>query len=531
MLCSEQGCREAKIKDDSVPKSPEKNVEKQPLISLMRKTFGRMGDKTAIIFVRGGRPETEISFGQLDLDSDLLALRFMEIGVGKGDRAIIYLPKCAQWVIAHLALQKIGAIGVPLNPAFKRHEMEFFLAETSPALAVVGIDQEETIREVDPNLALWSVDAAQPYSRPPRSECGESLPPSATADIDDPAMIIFTSGTTGRPKGAVLTQGNLGHDAQNVIGIWEIGPNDRFCHALPLFHVHGLCFGLHTCLLAGATTILLDSFDPGVVLDILSHGETTMFMGVPAMYSGLIQRRPDAEVDYSHIRLLTSGSAPLPERDFARIKAVFGKEPVEREGMSETLMNFSNPLDGVRKPGSIGLPLPHLQARIVDPKTFEEVAPGEVGEIRLKSPAITPGYWRNREETEKAFVDGWFRTGDLGRQDADGYYYLTDRIKNIIISGGENISPKEIETVLNAHDEIRESCVVGIPDATWGEAVVAAIVLMPGSSLAPDDARTFCRERLLDWKCPKTIRPLNGLPRNQMGKVLRDKVREFFIEK
>jgi len=225
---------------------------------------------------------------------------------------------------------------------------------------------------------------------------------------------------------------------------------------------------------------------------------------------------------------LTSGSAPLLEKDFTRITQAFGIEPVEREGMSETLMNFSNPLHGARKPGSIGLPLPYVRARIVDPDTFEDVPPGTVGEIWLKSPAIMPGYWHNPEETERAFEDGWFRTGDLGRRDEDGYYYLTDRIKHIIISGGENISPKEIEGVINAIEDVKESAVVGIPDEEWGETVAAAVVAKPGSTLTPEAITAVCKECLLNWKCPRTVLVVDELPKNQMGKILRDKVRDLF---
>ncbi len=303
-----------------------------------------------------------------------------------------------------------------------------------------------------------------------------------------------------------------------------------FCHALPLFHVHGLCFGLHTALLAGASIVMLDSFNPAVVLDVLSRKDTTMFMAVPTMYGRLLERRPPAKTDYSHLRLLTSGSAPLLEKDFERITRTFGNEPVEREGMSETLMNFSNPICGRRKPGSIGLPLPHLRVRIVNPDTFDDVRHGQIGEIWLKGPAITPGYWQNPGETERAFEDGWFRTGDLGRQDEDGYYYLTDRIKNIIISGGENVSPKEIEMVINSDDAVLESSVVGIPDETWGEIVAAAVVVKPGFTLTAEQIKALCRNRLLDWKCPKLILIIDSLPRNRMGKVLTDEVKRLFAQ-
>jgi acyl-CoA synthetase (AMP-forming)/AMP-acid ligase II len=232
--------------------------------------------------------------------------------------------------------------------------------------------------------------------------------------------------------------------------------------------------------------------------------------------------------DFNHIRLLASGSAPLPPREFERIHGIFGKEPVEREGMSETGMNFSNPLRGKKKPGSIGLPLPGVEVRIVDPESFKDLGRGEAGEVWLKGHNVSPGYWGKPREAEAAFVKGCFRTGDLGKMDEEGYYYITDRLKHIIISGGENISPKEVESILDRHPEISESCVVGVPDEKWGEKVAAGIVLKPGVKLSIDDIRKFCKEHLSDWKCPKEFIFLKELPRNRMGKTMKeDVVRQF----
>jgi malonyl-CoA/methylmalonyl-CoA synthetase len=304
------------------------------------------------------------------------------------------------------------------------------------------------------------------------------------------------------------------------------------CHALPLFHVHGLCFALHTALLAGAHVVMLDQFSPRRIIQTLSRKDgpvaCTVFMAVPAMYAKLMAYLGAERPDFSHMRLWTSGSAPLLPADFERILQIFGKEPVEREGMSETGMNFSNPLHGKRKPGSIGLPLPKLEVRTVDPDTGMDVRPGQTGEFWLKGPAITPGYWRKPEETEKAFEAGWFKTGDLGHMDDEGYYYLTDRIKHIIISGGENISPKEVEAVINQIDGVVESSVVGIADEKWGEKIVAAVVKMPDAGVSENQIRVHCKKHLHDWKCPKVISFVKELPRNTMGKVLKEEVKKLF---
>jgi malonyl-CoA/methylmalonyl-CoA synthetase len=277
---------------------------------------------------------------------------------------------------------------------------------------------------------------------------------------------------------------------------------------------------------------MLDQFSPQTVLDVLSRKEAgqacTVFMAVPSMYAKLLDHLGDKKPDFGHVRLWTSGSAPLLPKDFERLTRTLGKEPVEREGMSETGMNFSNPLRGVRKPGSIGLPLPDLQVRIMDPVTLQDVRAGQTGELWLKGPAVTPGYWQKPEETAKTFEKGWFRTGDLGNVDEEGYYYLTDRIKHIIISGGENISPKEVESVINQLEEVVESSVVGIPDQRWGEKVVAAVVLKSGAHIDPEQIQNFCREHLHDWKCPKELVFPEKLPKNTMGKVLKEEVTKLF---
>jgi malonyl-CoA/methylmalonyl-CoA synthetase len=496
------------------------------------KSLSTRGNKKAISFLRTGTVETEISYRGLNEDSNRMANTLINLGVKKGDRVVLFLPKSMGFIIAYLALHKIGAVAVPLNPGFKQSEMTYLLEDTEPSLVVSGSEQESMIRDTAPGLAVLVIATEKPYQELDVFRSVPSSEPDVQIGPEDAGIIIYTSGTTGRPKGAILTQGNLFHDARNITTIWEIRDSDVLCHALPLFHVHGLCFALHTALVAGTHVILLDEFSPERVLDVLAKkgGEygCTVFMAVPSMYVKMVDHVGEKGLDFDHVRLWTSGSAPLLPKDFGRIRRIFGKEPVEREGMSETGMNFSNPLHGTRKPGSIGLPLPDLQVRIVDPETLTDVPMCQTGEIWLKGPAVTPGYWRRHDETEKAFEGGWFRTGDLGRIDENGYYYLTDRIKNIIISGGENISPKEVETVINQLDEVLESSVIGIPDEKWGEKVVAAVVTKPDVNIRPRKIREFCKQHLHNWKCPKEILFVGELPKNRMGKVLRDEVKKSF---
>jgi malonyl-CoA/methylmalonyl-CoA synthetase len=497
-------------------------------------TFLSRGKKTAVTFLRKGRRETEISYLQLDQDAARLANAFFALGVSKGDRVVFFFDKSLFFVAAHLAVQKLGAVSVPLNPGFKKSEMAYLLGDVKAALVLCGPNQEPMIKEIDPELKTLVIDPQTPYQDLGLLKQRSEILSPMTISPEDPALIIYTSGTTGKPKGAVLTQRNLVHDAKNVANIWEITASDVLCHALPLFHVHGLCFALHTSLIAGAHVVMPDAFSPETVIPLLldrNNLPCTVFMAVPSMYAKLLDAVGDKTLDFSHIRLWTSGSAPLLVKDFERIKRAFGKEPVEREGMSETGMNFSNPLRGKKKPGSIGLPLPGLHARIVNPETFQDVKTGETGEIWLKGPAITPGYWRKPEETARTFLDGWFRTGDLGRIDDEGYYTLTDRLKHIIISGGENISPKEVESVINRFEGVLESSVIGLPDDQWGERVAAAVVTKPGVKLKADDLQHFCRQHLHNWKCPKEIILVENLPRNTMGKVLKEELKNLFTNK
>jgi len=494
--------------------------------------FSAGGEKTAIRFFRDGTVETELTYRELDRDSNRMVNTLRDLGVKKGDRVILFLPKSLIFVVAHLALQEMGAVGIPLNPGFKKSEMEYLVRDAEAKLALTSPGQEGIIHSIGSSLTTITIQTERPYQ-------DLNFFRSATDDInreevepDDPGLIIYTSGTTGKPKGAILTQRNLVHDAKNIIKTWEISDSDVLCHALPLFHVHGLCFALHTALIAGAHVLMLDQFSPKKVIDLLTKKEgeyaCTLFMAVPPMYGKLMDYVGEKGLDFEHMRLWTSGSAPLLTKDFEKITKIFGKEPVEREGMSETGMNFSNPVRGRRKPGSIGLPLPDLEVRIVDIETFEDVAPGQEGEIWLKGPAVTPGYLNKPQETAKAFEKGWFRTGDLGRVDKDGYYFLTDRCKHIIISGGENISPKEVEGVINRLDDVLESSVVGIPDEKWGEKVVAAIVTRAESGIQAGGIQAYCREHLHDWKCPKEIVFVKELPKNAMGKVLNEEVKKIF---
>jgi len=493
--------------------------------------FEKYSSKTAITFLRGNKIETRMTFLDLDKNSDKMADLFLQRGVKKSDNVVLLLDKSLVFVVAYIALHKIGAVSVPLNPGFKKSELTYLLNDAAPSLVLVNSDKSGMIEQIDSGLRRLVIDTTVPFQKMTfLKSCGGELE-KVDLSFDDPALIIYTSGTTGDPKGAVLTQKNLVNDAENVINTWEISDIDTLCHSLPLFHVHGLGFALHTALMTGAHVVLLDGFVPGIVVDILKENSgdlaCSVFMGVPAMYSKLIDTIGNQSFRFDHMRLWTSGSAPLAVKDFQKIKHTFGKEVVEREGMSETGMNFSNPLHGEKKAGSIGIPLSGLEVRIVDPESFLDVEPGEIGEFWLKSDSISTSYWKKPKETAETFEQGWFKTGDLGKKDGDGYYYLTDRLKNIIITGGENVSPNEVEAVIARLDEVVESSVVGVVDEKWGEKIVAVVVKSPGSSDITSAVKAICKEHLHDWKCPKDVVFVEKLPRNGMGKILKEDLKRL----
>ncbi len=503
------------------------------LNSFFLNNFLKYEDKTALTFFRGTSVETIISYKELIQDSNSMAAALIELGVEKGDRVILYLEKSIIFVLAHLAIQRLGAVTVPLNPGFKKNEISYFIEDTEAILILCDTGHAGIIHEIDPERKTLTIDTTIPYHELDFLRPAHPTITGPGMEANDPALIVYTSGTTGKPKGVILTQSNLIYDVENVIKTWEISAADVLCHVLPLFHVHGLCFALHSALASGAHVLLLDGFAAENVINILLKKDgrhvCSVFMGIPSMYVKMMALLRKKQYDFSHMRLWTSGSAPLSVKDFKRIRTLFGQEPVEREGMSETGMNFSNPLRGPRKPGSIGLPLPGVKVRVVNIETLKDTVFGEEGEIWLKSPSITPGYWRKPVETAEAFQNGWFRTGDLGRIDQDGYYYLTDRCKHIIISGGENISPKEIENIINLLDDVLECSVVGLPDEKWGERTAAAVVLKAGVNLAVGDIQLFCKKYLHNWKCPREVVFMPELPKNSMGKILKEEIKKYIM--
>ncbi len=441
------------------------------------------------------------------------------LGVRVGDRVALQVEKSLDAVVVYLACLHSGAVILPLNTAYTTAELEYFLTDSQPTLllcrpgsegAALGAVHQagdcriETLGAEEDGTYL-DVVAAQRVSPDPVSVTNTAL-----------AALLYTSGTTGRSKGAMITRGNLVSNAAALATTWHMSAQDRLVHVLPLFHVHGLFLSLNALFAVGASVRLHRRFDPSETLQSLATG--SVFMGVPTHYTRLLASpvlNPDA---VRGVRLFISGSAPLLAETHREFEARTGKAILERYGMTETLVNTSNPYDGVRKPGSVGLPLPGVEVRITDTNPATEGA--EIGMIEIRGPNVCAGYWRSPEKTlADRTPDGFFRTGDLGHIDPDGYLHISGRAKDLIISGGYNVYPKEVELELDALPSVGESAVFGVPHPDFGEGVTAVVTLEPGMTFDESDAISTLKQTLASYKIPKRIFIVKELPRNTMGKV------------
>jgi malonyl-CoA/methylmalonyl-CoA synthetase len=503
-----------------------------PFLDTLASHFRTYPDKVALEFVEP--PVQRTTYAELGLGVQRTMRYLQSLGVEPGDRVALQLPKSLEFICLHLANLYLGAITLPLNPAYPADETLYFLQDSGARALFAAKSAAPRLKPLLPKLPGLKDCVLLDPSDPDHFE---ALLPQAPEGVlrpnrSDPgtiSLILYTSGTHGRPKGAQIMQSNLTANLEALHEYWGWQSGDVLLHVLPIFHVHGLSVALHGALNAGATTLLMREFDARKTLETLVGRRCTVFMGVPTIHRRLLAASGAASYDLSHMRLLTSGSDRLPDEVFTGFQETFGHTLLERYGMTETGMNLSNPLNGERRIGSVGFPLPRVEARVVDPETGESLPDGQVGEVQIRGPHVFKGYWQQPEKTEASFTrDGWFRTGDLGLRQPDGYFTLKGRSKDLIITGGFNVYPPEVERVLADHPAVAANAVIGCPDLEWGERVVAVVVPKAGEAISSQELIEFCQQRLVAYKCPREVYFNDGLPRNAMGKVQKVKLKQQF---
>jgi long-chain acyl-CoA synthetase len=467
------------------------------------------------------RDDLRFTFAEFDAAAARVATLLDKAGIEPGDRVGVMLPNTPAFAIAFYGIMYRGAVAVLMNPLLKAREVAYYLSNSgAKALFATPSSADEAASGAEQTAAqCWIVDDAE------LAKLTADLPEQGTPvqrNDDDTAVILYTSGTTGKPKGAMLTHGGLGRNAEVCVRtLVEIGPDDVLMGSLPLFHVFGLTFGLNSTVLAGATLTLIPRFDPGNVLEVIERDGVTVFAGVPTMYSALLGVASAAAPEATRsLRVCVSGGAALPVQVLSDFENAFGCVILEGYGLSETspAASFNHP-HRPRKVGSIGTPIEGVQMRVVD-LNGAEVAQGEAGEVQIRGHNVMKGYWNLPEATNATITpDGWLNTGDVGRVDEDGYFYIVDRTKDLIIRGGYNVYPREIEEVLYEHPAVAEAAVIGIPHDSLGEEVGAAVALKKGESVDPDELRDYVKARVAAYKYPRRIWLLDELPKGATGKV------------
>ena len=477
------------------------------------------------------RDGTERSFAWLLDRTGRYAAVLASHGVVKGDRVAAQVDKSSDVIALYLACLQLGAIHLPLNTAYTGDEIAYFLGDAAPRVFVcrpAHIDTARTLGAQNNVGAVLSLGANGDGSLNDEAATATPITDIVSADKDDVAAILYTSGTTGRSKGAMLTHNNLGSNAKTLHAAWGFKPGDTLLHALPLFHTHGLFVAINIMLMNGGKVILLPKFDADDVIERLP--QSTVLMGVPTFYTRLLSH-PQFDKDVTaNMRLFVSGSAPLLAETHDAFFERTGHKILERYGMTETCMNTSNPLDGERRPGAVGPTLPGIEARVCD-KDGNVLGAGEIGVLEVRGPNVFKGYWQMPEKTASEFrTDGFFITGDLATIGEDGYVTIVGRDKDLIISGGFNVYPKEVEEVIAEYDEVEEVAIFGLPHPDFGEAVAGVIVAANGSQADTDEIIKRTQDKLAKFKVPKRIWVIKELPRNTMGKIQKAQLRKQYAD-
>jgi malonyl-CoA/methylmalonyl-CoA synthetase len=473
---------------------------------------------------------TRYSYAYLQQEVSRLANFLSNIGVEKGDRVAVQVEKSPEVLFLYLACLKAGFVYLPLNTAYTENELAYFMENAEPTVAVCDPKADDLFTRLAEDYGLQHLFSLDANGLGSLVEASKYTPIEFSAEYcvkDDIAVILYTSGTTGRPKGAMITHGNLAANALALKQTWQWQQQDVLLHALPIFHIHGLFVACHNVLLGGSKMLFLPRFDARAIMKLLP--KATVLMGVPTFYTRLLDE-PDFDRDMcAHMRLFISGSAPLLEQTFEEFRQRTGHTILERYGMTETGMNTSNPVQGPRLAGTVGLPLPGVDVRIVDDNN-QPVSGNQVGILQVKGDNVFKGYWRMPEKTAEEFTDdGFFITGDLASRNEQGYISIVGRNKDMIISGGYNVYPKEIELLLDEMDGVKESAVIGLPHRDFGEAVTAVIIPLD-MNYPPDEKNIIdsLKQQLANYKVPKKIIMLEKLPRNTMGKVQKNALRDAY---
>jgi malonyl-CoA/methylmalonyl-CoA synthetase len=470
-----------------------------------------------------------ISYGELISRTGQMANVLVSRGVKPGDRVAAQTEKSVPGLVLYLAAVRVGAVYLPLNTAYTLNELEYFIGDAEPSLVVCDPARAEGIGAIAAKVAA-KVETLGADGKGSLTEAAEKAPAQfetvARAD-DDLAAILYTSGTTGRSKGAMLTHDNLASNSLTLVDYWRFTDKDVLIHALPIYHTHGLFVASNVTLFARAAMIFLPKFDPELIIKLMARA--TVLMGVPTFYTRLLQSPALTKESTKHMRLFVSGSAPLLADTHREWAARTGHAVLERYGMTETNMNTSNPYDGDRVPGAVGHPLPGVTLRVTDPETGKELPRESIGMIEVKGPNVFKGYWRMPEKTKAEFRDdGFFITGDLGKIDGSGYVHILGRGKDLVISGGFNVYPKEIESEIDAMPGVIESAVIGVPHADFGEGVTAVVVCNKDAKVDEASVLKALGGRLAKFKMPKRVIVVDELPRNAMGKVQKNILRDTY---
>jgi long-chain acyl-CoA synthetase len=444
-------------------------------------------------------------------------------GVEPGDRVAIMLPNIPHFHMGYYGALRLGAVIVPMNPLLKGREVQFYLEDSGAKvlLAFHGFAEAATAGAEAAGAECVIVEPGKIEQEILGSDPVEEV---AERDDSDTAVILYTSGTTGKPKGAELTHGNLRQNVEISTELFDMGPGDVILGALPLFHSFGQTCGMNAAVASGACLSLIPRFEPGKALEMFGRDGVTIFQGVPTMYGAMLHHPDREQADVSKVRVCVSGGASLPVELMKAFEEAFGAKILEGYGLSETspVASFNHP-DKERKPGSIGTPIRGVEMKVVD-DDGQEVAQGEVGEIVIRGHNVMKGYWNREDATREAIRDGWFHTGDMAKVDEDGYFFIVDRKKDLIIRGGMNVYPREIEEVLYEHPAVREVAVVAVPHDDLGEEVGAAVALKEGESVGEDELRDFVKEQLAAYKYPRKIWFVDELPKGPTGKILKREI-------